>query len=194
MLIAVEGIDGTGKTTISKFIFEFLSKKGFECILLREPGDSIYGKKIRNSRKRISPEEEIELFMRDREEDVKKNILPALKEGKIVIMDRYYYSTIAYQGARGIDTEKIKEMNERIAPKPDLVILLDADPEKVIKRIEARGELTPFEDIHYLRRVREIFLNYVDEKVVIVDASKPLEKVKEEVKKALCLNLKKNFN
>lgn len=194
MLIAVEGIDGTGKTTISKFILELLSKKGFECVLLREPGDSIYGKKIRNSRKRLSPEEEIELFMRDREEDVKKNILPALKEGKIVIMDRYYYSTIAYQGARGIDTEKIKEMNERIAPKPDLVILLDADPEKVVKRIKARGYLTPFEDVDYLRKVRKIFLSYADENFVVVDASKPLEKVKDEVKAVLCLNLKKNFN
>lgn len=194
MLIAVEGIDGTGKTTISKFILELLSKKGFECVLLREPGDSIYGKKIRNSRKRLSPEEEIELFMRDREEDVKKNILPALKEGKIVIMDRYYYSTIAYQGARGIDTEKIKEMNERIAPKPDLVILLDADPEKVVERIKARGYLTPFEDVDYLRKVRKIFLSYADENFVVVDASKPLEKVKDEVKAVLCLNLKKNFN
>ncbi len=194
MLIAVEGIDGTGKTTISKYIAEYLGKKGFDCVLLREPGDSVYGDRIRNTKQRLKPEEELELFILDRKEDVKKNIMPVLKEGKVVVMDRYYYSTIAYQGARGLDPDKIKKLNEEIAPKPDLIILLDADPEVALKRIRSRGELTPFEDFEYLKKVREIFLDYADDRTVIIDASKPLDEVKEDVKKILCefLNLNKD--
>ena len=196
MLIAVEGIDGTGKTTVSRYIVELLRKKGFECVLLREPGDSEYGERIRNSKKRLSPEKELELFMLDRIEDVRNNILPALEEGKVVVMDRYYFSSIAYQGARGLDAEEIRKMNEKIAPKPDLVILLDAEPEVVLERIKSRGDLTPFEDLEYLKKVRENFLKYADESTVIIDASNPLDKVKEKVKRVICeflnVNLQKN--
>lgn len=190
MLIAVEGIDGTGKTTISKYIVEILRKKGFDCVLLREPGDSKYGKKLRNARKRLEPEMESELFILDREEDVKNNIIPALKNGKIVVMDRYYYSNVAYQGARGLDPGKIKEKNERIAPKPDLVILLDAKPEIAIERIKLRGEMTPFEDLEYLKKVRENFKKYADSNTVVIDATKPLEDVKREVREIICRIIK----
>jgi dTMP kinase len=186
MLIAVEGIDGSGKTTIARYIKEILETKGLKCVLLKEPGDSTYGKKIRESKLRLEKEEELKLFILDRIEDVNKNILPALKEGKVVIMDRYYLSNIAYQSVRGIDAEKIRKMNEKIAPKPDLVILLDVDPEVGLERVKKRGKLTPFEEPEYLKKVREAFVRNADSRTVIVDANRPLEEVKKEVRSILC--------
>ncbi len=181
MLIAVEGIDGAGKTTISRYIADILKKRGYDVIVLKEPTDGRYGREIKSSDKRLDPERELELFILDRSEDVKNNILPALKAGKVVIMDRYYYSNIAYQSAVGLDGKEIKKRNEEIAPKPDLVILLDVDPEIALRRIASRGKLTPFEELEYLKKVRENFLKYSDDVTVVVDASKPLEKVKEEI-------------
>ena len=191
MLIAVEGIDGAGKTTISHYIAELLRKRGFEVVVLKEPSDSEYGRKIKSAEKRLSAEEELRLFVLDRIEDVKNNILPALKSGKVVVMDRYYYSNIAYQSARGLSGEKIKEINEKIAPKPDLVILLDVEPEIAMERIRGRKKLTPFEELEYLRRVREKFLKYADERTVVIDAQKPLEDVKRDVKNVICSFLSK---
>ncbi len=185
MLIAVEGIDGAGKTTISRFIAELLEKRGFRVKVFKEPGSSEYGNKIRNSKERLSADEELELFLKDREIDVKENILPALKDGYAVVMDRYYFSNIAYQSARGIDGNRIREMNEKIAPKPDLTILLDVDAEIAIERVRKRGSLTPFEKVEYLKKVRENFLKYADETIAVIDASKPLNEVKEEVRKVI---------
>ncbi len=190
MLIAVEGIDGAGKTTISKHIAEILKRKGYDVVVLKEPTDGKYGRQIRSSDKRLSPERELELFILDRNEDVKNNILPALRAGKAVVMDRYYYSNIAYQSAVGLSGEEIRRMNEEIAPKPDLTILLDVDPEIALRRIASRGKLTPFEELEYLKKVRENFLKYADDVTVVVDASKPLENVKEEVGKIICRFLK----
>ncbi len=181
MLIAVEGIDGSGKTTVAKRIVERLKNLGYNAVYLQEPTHGKYGRRIRESGRRYDAEEEMKLFLLDRMEDVEKNIIPALKSGKIVVMDRYYYSNIAYQSARGIDPEKIRKMNEKIAPKPDLVILLDLDPEIGMERIRRRGELSPFEDVGYLKKVREMFLRIADENTVIVDAGKPVEEVEEEV-------------
>ncbi len=180
-LIAVEGIDGSGKTTIANFIKEELLKLGIPAVVLKEPTDGKYGKIIKESEKRFDPEKELELFILDRKEDVEKNILPTLNRGISVVMDRYYYSSVAYQGARGIDPEEILKMNESIAPVPDLTILLDVDPEIALKRIENRKKLTPFEDLDYLKKVREIFLSIKRPEIRIVDASRNLDDVKDEV-------------
>ncbi len=192
MLIAVEGIDGAGKTTISQYIAELLKKKGLEVVILKEPSNSEYGRKIRESDERLPAEEELRLFILDRIVDVRENILPALRSGKTVVMDRYYYSNIAYQSARGLNGDEIKKVNEEIAPKPDLVILLDVNPEISLSRIQKRKKLTPFERVEYLKKVREIFLKYADDKTVIVDANKSLEEVKAEVKRIICNFLSKS--
>ncbi len=185
MLIAIEGIDGSGKTTVAKFLKNELEKLSYSVVLLKEPTDSKWGKKIRESFiSRLKPEEELELFLKDREYDVKENIIPALKNGKIVVMDRYYLSTIAYQGALGFNPVELKEMNEKIAPKPDLAFVLDIPPEKAIQRVEGRGDKpNDFERLEYLKKVREIFLwtKNAIEGVVIIDATKGLEEVKKEV-------------
>jgi dTMP kinase len=183
MLIAVEGIDGSGKTTIVKFLEEELKRRGYDVVSLKEPTDSEWGKKIRESFKdrSLKPEEELELFLRDREFDVQNNILPALEAGKIVIMDRYYYSTIAYQGALGLDVDEIRRLNEKIAPKPDLVIILDVHPETALERIRKRGDKpNRFEDLEYLKKVRGIFLS-LRNNVVVIDAERDIDSVKSEV-------------
>ncbi|HDD36839.1 MAG TPA: dTMP kinase [Archaeoglobus veneficus] len=187
MLIAIEGIDGSGKSTIANYLKEELEKEGFRVVVFKEPTNSIYGQKIRQSfNNRLDAHKELELFLLDRKHDVEKNILPALKKGYIIVMDRYYYSTIAYQGARGIDIDKIKKMNEKIAPKPDLVIILDVKPEIGIRRIKERGDKpNKFEDLEYLEKVRKIFLELKDDNIVIVDANKNIEFVKNEVLKAI---------
>lgn len=181
LLIAIEGIDGAGKTSIAKELVKFLKNLGYDAILLKEPSDSIYAQKIRNAKERLPPEEELELFLRDREIDALKNIIPALENGKVVVMDRYYYSNIAYQSARGLDADEIRSLNEKIAPKPDLVILLDISPEIALERIKPRGKTTLFERKEYLEKVRENFLKIVDKKTVVVNAEKPFDNVKKEV-------------
>jgi dTMP kinase len=185
MLIAVEGIDGAGKTTIANHLCDFLSKKGYKCVVLKEPSESIYGKMIKSLKNRPDPETEMELFLKDREIDVKDRILPALEEGKIVIMDRYYYSNIAYQSARGLNADRIRELNERIAPKPDLVILLDLSPSKALERLKNREKLSIFEEKDYLEKVRQKFLEIADERTVIINAERDLEFVKREAEKAV---------
>ena len=118
--------------------------------------------------------------MLDRREDVRHNILPALVAGKLVIMDRYYLSNIAYQGARGLDPEMIRRENEQFSPVPDLVLVLDIDPALGLARItdSRKTALDSFEKEDYLRRVRDIFLA-IGRKPngVIIDASQPPEKV-----------------
>ncbi|MCC6028492.1 MAG: dTMP kinase [Archaeoglobus sp.] len=185
LLIAVEGIDGAGKTTIANHLCDFLSKKGYKCVVLKEPSESIYGKMIKSLKSRPDPETEMELFLKDREMDVKDRILPALEEGKIVIMDRYYYSNIAYQSARGLNADRIRELNEGIAPKPDLVILLDLSPSKALERIKNREKLSIFEEKDYLENVRQKFREIADERTVIINAERDLEFVKREAEKAV---------
>ncbi len=194
MLIAVEGIDGSGKTTIVRFLVEELRKRGYDVVAFKEPTDSEYGKRIRQilKERKVSPEEELELFIKDREFNVRNNILPALKGGKVVIMDRYYYSTIAYQGALGLDVERIKMLNEQF-PKPDLVVILDVSPETALKRIKAKRRPDRFEDVEYLRKVREIFLS-LKNNVVVVDAERDIEEVKRDVLKVVIEHLGESFN
>ena len=193
MLIAVEGIDGSGKTTVVRFLIEELRKRGYDVVAFKEPTDSEYGRRIRQilKERKVSPEEELKLFIKDREFDVQNNILPALKSGKIVIMDRYYYSTIAYQGALGLDVEMIRKLNEQF-PKPDLVIILDVSPETALKRIKAKRRPDRFEDLEYLRKVREIFLS-LKNNVVVVDAERNIEDVKRDVLKVVLEHLGKSF-
>ena len=192
MLIAIEGIDGSGKTTISKYVAELLRRKGYDVLILREPSNSKFGRIIRSLETRLSVDEELKFFYLDRIENVKNNIIPALSSGKVVVMDRYYFSNIAYQSARGIDGSFIRKLNEKIAPKPDLVILLDVKPEIALSRISTRKKRTPFEELDYLKKVREKFLELShEENVVIINANADLEEVKKRVKIVLCSFLSK---
>jgi len=164
VFIVFEGIDGLGKTTQIRLLAQNYQKQGFQVVQTKEPTTGVWGRQIRDiekhGRAKISLEEELTLFMKDRQEHVSQVIMPALKQKKIILSDRYYYSTIAYQGALGMDQAHIRQINEERFPKPDLVILLDASPSVGISRIESgRKEKTNegYEQEDYLHQVRKIF-------------------------------------
>ncbi len=177
LIIAFEGIDGAGKTTQSLCLLEKLRGNGYPATRFHEPTNGIWGERIRdlatNGRQKIDAYTEFELFYQDRIYDVDNHIRPALKNKSIVIMDRYYYSSIAYQSARGLDPDFIEHKNEEIAPKADILILLDLDPEVALKRIRDKRNDTPnhFERKKYLEDVRKIFLQQFKgrQNVIVVD-------------------------
>ena len=164
-LIVFEGIDGTGKSTQCRKMEEYLNQKGVPVIRFREPTGGIWGQKIRkilkDGRGDITREEELSWFNKDRREDVEKNISPALSENKVVLLDRYYYSTAAYQGALGLDSENILRDNESFAPIPNRAYIFTAPPEHCLKRIEnSRDGFSSFEKLEYLTKVQEKFNSF----------------------------------
>jgi dTMP kinase len=171
MFIVLEGIDGTGKSTQARRLAEHFTAMGKTVILSREPTDGPWGTLLRNSANtgRLSPEEELEMFLKDRRQHVAEKIVPALASGHVVILDRYYFSTMAYQGARGFDPQEIRRKNEAFAPVPDVLIILDLDVNTAIQRIGARGDTAnEFEQRANLERCRDIFLSLKDESFVRV--------------------------
>ena len=185
ILIVFEGIDGSGKSTQAKILLERLQEEDFDAVYFREPSKGKWGRKIKKKALHpdsLSPEEELDLFQKDRRENVEQNLKPALKKKKIVILDRYYYSNIAYQGAKGIDEKLIRRMNEEFAVEPDLVFIFDIDPKKGLERIENRKKKDKlFEREDYLVKVREIFRSFKGEKFVHIDALKSKEEIRKEI-------------
>ena len=159
-LIAIEGIDGSGKSSQARFVQECLEARKLRVIRTKEPTTGKWGQMLRASAAtgRLSLQEEVEAFIKDRKEHVETVIKPALRAGQIVLVDRYYFSTMAYQGARGMDPQKLMRRNELFAPEPDLLVIIDIDPELGLKRIKARGDKANlFEKIASLKRARAIF-------------------------------------
>ncbi len=161
VLIVFEGIDGTGKSTQLELLADSLIERGLPVITTREPTDGPTGRKIRElyiSRNSVTRQEELELFLLDRKEHVETLLLPALSDGKIILCDRYYLSTVAYQGAAGHDPATLLELNS-FAPKPDLALIFQATPKTTTERItQKRGNsLNDFEQIESLQKVATIF-------------------------------------
>jgi dTMP kinase len=162
-LIALEGLDGVGKTTQAQLLAHYLAHLGLPVILTREPTNGFYGQKIRqiiiNGRQGLTPAAELDLFLADRREHVRQVIQPALETGKTVITDRYYFSSMAYQGALGLDPLEIERRHQNFAPPPDLVIILELPLNEISRRLERRGTRSSrsFEDFHYLAKVATIF-------------------------------------
>src|SRR5262245_31030289 len=127
LLIAFEGIDGAGKTTQARRLVSDLTERGVPAIYTKEPTDGPHGRAIRATATtgRLPPAEELALFVADRREHVAGELEPALTAGTCVVIDRYYLSTAAYQGARGLDPARILTDNEAFAPAPDVCFLLD---------------------------------------------------------------------
>ncbi len=182
LLVVFEGIDGSGKTTQANLLFGYLKKKGFDVVLSKEPTDSIYGQKIQKlaqgERALIKPMDEYHLFINDRRVHVENLINPALKQKKIVILDRYYFSTIAYQGALGLDPKKIKTENESFAPIPEIVFLFKVSPSVGLRRIQKGRNERPnlFEQEKYLAKVNLIFDSLKDNYMVPING---IEKIKD---------------
>ncbi len=149
-------------------------------ILSREPTDGPYGLRLRESAStgRLSAEKELELFLQDRREHVETLIQPALEGGEIVILDRYYFSTMAYQGERGFDPAEIRRVNEEFAPRPDLLLLLDLSLDTALQRIGVRdGEGNEFERRESLQRCRDIFHSIEDDFLHVVNAERKVEEI-----------------
>ena len=161
LLIVFEGVDGAGKTTQVCLLAERLQGAGYEVVCLKEPTEGPWGQKLRqlaqHGRQEIPPATELEWFLQDRREDVEHNIQPALARGQIVVLDRYYFSTIAYQGALQLDPEEIRARNEAFAPPPDLVFLLHLPAVQGWQRVRQRGTLSHFERLDYLDAWPQIF-------------------------------------
>lgn len=185
ILIVFEGIDGTGKSSHAKRLASFFSSLGREVVLSHEPTNGPWGRKLRESAAtvRLDAEQELEYFLRDRQEHVEQLIRPSLAEGKVVILDRYYFSTMAYQGLRGFDPADIRARNEAFAPVPDLLIVLDLDVDIALQRIAGRGDQANlFEKRDALERIRETFLGLRDEPFVrIIDASQTMDEIAAQI-------------
>jgi dTMP kinase len=186
-LIALEGVDGTGKSTQCGLLADYLESIGYSVVRLREPTTGTWGQKIRKilteGRGDVTPEEELQYFINDRKEDVEQNIAPALRQGKIVLIDRYYYSTAAYQGALGFDPVKIIEDNEAFAPRPDLLFIIQGSLDESFRRIEqGREGFSSFEKRDYLDKVQNIFGSLTGDHIRRVDSDPPVKKVQQALR------------
>tara|TARA_B110000881_G_C18483365_1_gene467780 strand:- start:353 stop:937 length:585 start_codon:yes stop_codon:yes gene_type:complete len=184
VLINLEGIDGCGKSTQSKFLVKKFEENNEKTIILKEPTNGKYGKKLwemLSGKREATTEQILDLFIMDRKEHVKNKINPALNEGKIVLMDRYYYSTMAYQAAAGIDVNRIRKDNE-FAPKPDIVLIFDLPADLAMKRVRGHSVADVFEKEEHLEKVREAYLNLENDPLVrIIDSTRTPEEIFEEV-------------
>ncbi len=189
-LIVFEGIDGVGKSTQVGALKTWLEAIGHEVVRSKEPTDGPHGRKLRQSmaQGRLEPREELDLFLADRRQHVEELIAPALNRGAIVILDRYYFSTVAYQGARGFDPSELRAENEEFAPPPDLLVILDMPACDAIDRIrESRGGSTDtFESFDALKRSRSIFLSLGEDLpfAVVLDARASPEVIQAAVRRS----------
>ncbi|TMA32364.1 MAG: dTMP kinase [Deltaproteobacteria bacterium] len=181
-LIALEGLDGCGKTTQAARIAGALRARGREVVVTREPSDGPIGTKIRALARGAAPpdaERELALFTDDRREHVALVIEPALAAGRWVITDRYFLSTVAYQGARGLDWRAILANSEASFPAPDAALLFELPAAQGLARARARGGAPDlwFEHGEYLSRVAKIFAAIDRAYLARVDATGSAEAV-----------------
>jgi len=191
--ICIEGLDASGKTTQSQILVRELQSRGFSAEYTTEPSRGEIGQFIRTRvlqrRNRVPPVVEALLFAVDRVDHMETGIKPALDEGKVIVSDRYVYSSLAYQGATGLDLNWIEEIN-RLTLTPDLAIYIDVPPEVVVKRIRRRRSV--METLQTQQKVREVYLALVaDRRLVLVDGNRPKKVVSREIL-ALALDILKN--
>lgn len=179
LLIAVEGIDGAGKTTLARAMANRLTARGVSCYQSKEPTNLQYGAQLRATAAtgRLSPQEELRLLVLDRREHIEEWVKPRLRAGEVCILDRYYFSTLAYQGAKGIALNEIERLHA-FAPEPDLLLVLDLDPKEGLRRITARGDLpNAFETSENLRQCRAIFQSIHRDYLRVIDATQNADAV-----------------
>ena len=188
MLIVIEGIDGSGKSTHARLLADYFESKSRKVVVSHEPTSGPFGQKLRDSAftGRLSPDEELELFLADRRHHLENLVNPALENGEVVILDRYYFSTMAYQGARGFDPQAIKEMNEKFAPRPDFLFILDIPIDLALDRIGIRdGQANAFEKKEDLLKCQEIFKAITGDYVTHIDSSQSMETVHDLILKQM---------
>ena len=161
-LIAFEGIDGCGKSTQLERLVSRLRAAGHDVVATAEPTRGEWGQRIREmagSGSAVSAEQELRWFSEDRREHVARVIAPGLEAGRVIVTDRYYLSSVAYQGARGLDWREILATSEAEFPRPHLVLLLEIGVSDGLSRVHRRTAAleTVFEDADRLAQVAEIF-------------------------------------
>ncbi len=180
VLVNLEGIDGCGKSTQSKLLREKLEGEGEKVIILKEPTKRPHGQKLwdmLHGKRKATNEEILELFVLDRKQHVEEKIQPALNDGNVVLMDRYYYSSMAYQVAGGIDVEDIREKHA-FAPKPDIVLIFDLPVSVALERVKGHSDADEFEKEEHLEKVRVAYLDLENDPLVrIVDATGTPEEI-----------------
>ncbi|MEA2016010.1 MAG: dTMP kinase [Actinomycetota bacterium] len=203
LFITFEGPDGSGKTTQIKLLRDFLKGEGFEVVITAEPGGTEVGQRIRNilltrSNLDISPESETFLFLASRAELVSKVIKPALEEGKIVICDRFFDSTVVYQGiARGLGEKKILEINFLATGGliPDITFLLMVKVSRGKKRIDSTRREKDRIEMEKDEFKEKIYRGYTDiaagneGRVKVINGDKSIEDIFQEIKKKVRLHL-----
>lgn len=181
-LVALEGLDGSGKTTQLPALVAALRAAGRDVVPTREPTGGPHGRRIREMARSghlVAPDVELRWFCEDRREHVAQVIAPALAAGRTVVTDRYYLSTVAYQGARGLDWRGVLAESEREFPIPDLALIFEVPPGVGLARVRARGAPAEpaFERAEYLVRVAAIFAAIERDYVVRIDATGAAEAV-----------------
>jgi dTMP kinase len=204
-LITFEGIEGSGKSTQMRLLAEYLIEKNVPLLITSEPSGTDIGRKIggilfNRSHYYMCAETEVFLFCAARSQHVREMIMPALKENRVVLCDRFSDATYAYQGiGRGLSLEFIKLINDYSSMnlRPDLTFLFDLPAEIGLKRAMERNDLLKEsffsdrferEQIDFHRRVREGYLSIYKnepERIRLVDATRNIDKIQEEVRKQI---------
>jgi dTMP kinase len=185
--VSIEGIDKCGKSTHAKLLAEWLRSEGHEVVITDEPTNSAVGKMIKQILRgefKVPIDVEALLFAADRVQHVINLVNPALREGKLVISERYIHSSLAYQSARGLSMSWIKKIN-KYAPEPDLAILIDVSTKVASSRARSSRRPDEFEkDMALQERVRRNYLHIArQEGLKIVDGSRPRDEVQADIRK-----------
>jgi len=199
-LVSLEGPEGAGKTSVLEALIPILEDRGIEVLSTREPGGVLIGEKIRGvildpSHTEMDPKTELLLYIASRRQHLVEKVLPALAAGKLVIMDRFIDSSVAYQGfGRGLDKEAIDWLNEFATDglKPDLTLYFDIEVEEGLARIAANSDREinrlDMEGLDLHRKVRQGYLSLLEkeaDRIVKIDASLPLDQVIENTQQLL---------
>ncbi len=210
LFITLEGGEGSGKTTQGKQLVHHLEKMGYPVVWTKEPGGTDIGRSLRevvmsNLHQDMVPETELLIYMADRTQHVKSKILPALRDGKIVISDRYHDSSVAYQHfARGVPMTTLNFLFRKLVGGlvPDITFVLDMPPEAAMSRIKKRGiadpsSLSKFEEeaLSFHRKVRQGFLKIAElepKRVKVIPADRPREEVFQQISRHLSALLPSN--
>ena len=195
LFIVLDGMDGSGKSEMVKLLHNYIfsKSKSYRILTTREPTSGRYGKEIRqilasDKDPKENAEKLLGLFIKDRQEHVNDSIIPFLKKSNgdvnIVLCDRYYYSTIAFQAVQGLDMKMLIEKNKKFL-KPDIAFIMDLKPKIALERIKKRKK-EKFENIDFMRNLRGKFLQLpkiLKDNIKIIDASKGVHEVFEDIKK-----------
>ena len=189
--IVIEGLDGSGKSTQAKMLAAALRKE-YDVVCTVEPSRGAIGRFIRNRIlfERVRPSASVEalLFAADRIDHVQREVAPALAEGRVVISDRYLYSSLAYQGSAGLSLDWIQTINVH-SLKPDLALFIDVSPEVVLGRL--RRKKSVMETLEIQQKVRSIYLRYAEKgELAKIEGGNSKKTVAREVLAVVCAFLK----